>query len=131
MKNTLAKLILISAVFFTTSTSFKAAKWDLLGTKTVNYGIDRDEIVVGGWEGKFDALKIKVLKAPLNMHKVVVHFANGTEQNLELRNNFKPGSESRVIDLTGDNRIIKSVRIWYDTKNHAKKGAVVEVWGKH
>lgn len=131
MKKTMAFLTLIGTLAILSLGSFKGTKWDLLGTRVVNFALDHDEIAVTGQEGKFDAIKIKVLRAPLNMHKVVVHFANGGEQQVELRNNFAAGSESRVIDLTGDDRVIRRVSFWYDTKNKAKEKAVVELWGKH
>lgn len=109
----------------------KGQKWEMLGSRVVNFGVDHDEILVTGFEGKFEAVKIKVLRAPINMHKVVVHFANGGEQDLVIKNNFAAGGESRVIDLTGDDRVIRKISIWYDTKNKSNKKAVVQVWGRH
>lgn len=61
-------------------------------------------------------MKIKVLRSALDMHKMVVHFGDGTTQDIELRNNFKAGQESRVIDLAGNRRVITKVVFWYDTK---------------
>lgn len=129
-KHTLITLLALFLLVLGMS-SFRGIKWDLLGTRTVDFGLDHDEIAVTGWEGKFDAIKLKVLRAPLNMHKVVVHFANGGTQDVELKNNFKAGGESRVIDLTGDDRVIRKVSFWYDTKNKANKKAVIQLWGKH
>jgi hypothetical protein len=113
------------------SPSAKGPRWDLLGSRTVDFALDHDEIAVTGFEGKFEAVKIKVMRAPLNIHKVVVHFANGGEQDLLIKNNFKAGGESRVIDLTGDDRVIRRISLWYDTKNKARKKALVQVWGRH
>ena len=53
------------------------------------------------------------------MHKLVVHYGNGETENIELRNNFSAGSESRVIDL----RVIQKIVFWYDTKNLARGNA--------
>ena len=53
------------------------------------------------------------------MHKLVVHYGNGETENIELRNNFSAGSESRVIDL----RVIQKIVFWYDTKNLARRNA--------
>ena len=105
--------------------------WELLGKRIVNYAVDHDEMVVTAAEGRFTAIKIKVKAAPLNMHRCVVHFGNGESFEAELRNNFQPGSESRVIDLPASERIINRISFFYDTKNHAQKRAVVEVWGRH
>lgn len=125
-KTTIAAFLFMGLCAF----GLKGPKWDLLGTRTVKWTMDHDEIVVTGFEGKFDALKVKVLHGALNMHKMVVHFGNGGTQEVELRNNFKAGSESRVIDLTGDDRVIRKVDFWYDTKTRSKK-SVLQLWGKH
>jgi hypothetical protein len=120
---------LLPAVLLTLM-SFGAGKWDMLGSRVVNFSLDHDEIVVTGFEGKFDAVKVKVLHGALNMHKMVIHFANGGTQDVELRNNFAKGSSSRVIDLNGDDRVIRKVSFWYDSKNHGKR-SLVQLWGKH
>ena len=57
------------------------------------------------------------------MHKLVVHYGNGETENIELRNNFSAGSESRVIDLRGNKRVIQKIVFWYDTKNLARRNA--------
>ena len=57
------------------------------------------------------------------MHKLVVHYGNGETENIESRNNFSAGSESRVIDLPGNKRDIQKIVFWYDTKNLARGNA--------
>ena len=104
--------------------------WEKLGERKVNFTVDRDEIAVGKYEGFFDALQIKVKKGPINMHKMVVHFHNGTTKDIPLKNKFAAGGESRVIDLPGNNRVIDKVVFWYDTKNYSDSKAVVELWGR-
>lgn len=105
--------------------------WELLGVKKVNYGLDRDEIMVTAQEGLFNGLKLKVKRSPINIHKLAVHFGNGEVEEIELRENFRAGSESRVIDLPGNRRVIRKIVIWYDTKNLAVGKGAVEVWGRH
>ncbi|MBK9109226.1 MAG: hypothetical protein IPM92_12895 [Saprospiraceae bacterium] len=106
-------------------------RWELLGTRNVNFANDRDEIEVTAAEGMFTALKIKVLRSTMDMNKMVVHFGDGSTENIELKNMFRAGEESRVIDLPGNKRFIKKVVFWYDTKNYKKRRAVVELWGRH
>ncbi|HRG68989.1 MAG TPA: hypothetical protein PLS73_09085 [Saprospiraceae bacterium] len=106
-------------------------RWEQLGSRTVKFGMDRDEIMVTATEGFFTGLKIRVTNSALNMHKMVIHFGDGTTQDVELKNNFRAGQESRVIDLAGNRRVITKVVFWYDTKNARQTKAVVELWGKH
>jgi hypothetical protein len=146
MKNDLLLLKKIPGILFVLllcvsfSLSFAAAKpvikdhpqrWEKLGQRKVNFKVDKDEIIVGRIEGLFTALQIKVNKGPINMHRMVVHFRNGSTKEVELKNNFSAGDESRAIDLPGNVRVITKVVFWYDTKNFNDSKAVVELWGRH
>ena len=124
---------LIPLLSFNDSKDFigNQVRWEKLGQRKVNFNADKDEIGVGRFEGFFDALRLKVKKGPINMHKMVVHFHNGETKEIELRDNFTAGSESRVIDLPGNRRIIDKVVFWYDTKDFANSKAIVELWGRH
>ncbi len=123
-------LLALAAMSFTTLPD-NTRPWELLGVRQVNYAVEHDEIVVTRAEGLFTALQIKVKRGPVNMHRIVVHYGNGERDEIELRENFRAGSESRVIDLPGNKRIIKKVDFLYDTKNLANRKGVVELWGRH
>ncbi|NUO00006.1 MAG: hypothetical protein HUU01_05255 [Saprospiraceae bacterium] len=106
-------------------------KWEFLGSKKVDYTLDRDEIIVTAREGKFTAVKFLVKKSGINLHKCVVHFENGGIQELDLRENIPAGGETRVIDLDGKRRFIEKIVFWYDSKNYEDRKAVIEAWGRH
>lgn len=112
-------------------TTVENRPWELLGVRKINYGLDRDEIIVTRAEGVFTAVQLRIKRSPINMHKVAIHYGNGEMDEIELRENFRAGSASRVIDLPGNKRVIKKVVLWYDTKNLANRKGVVELWGKH
>ncbi|MCA0238339.1 MAG: DUF2541 family protein [Bacteroidetes bacterium] len=126
-----AALAALVTMSFTSLPSSDARPWELLGVKKVNYGLDRDEIDVTASEGMFTGLKLKVKHSPINMHRLAVHFGNGEVQEFDLRENFRAGSESRILDLPGNRRVIRKIVIWYDTKNLAVGKGMVEVWGRH
>lgn len=105
--------------------------WELLGARKINYGLDRDEILVTRAEGIFSAVQLRVKRGPINMHKMAIHYGNGEVEEVELRENFRAGSASRVIDLPGNKRIIRKVVFWYDTKNISARKGVIELWGRH
>lgn len=104
--------------------------WVKLGSKKVNYALDRDVIHVGINDGAFKKIRLKVTKGSLNMHKVVIEYANGQKDNINVRHNFKRGSMSRVIDLEGNNRIIRDITFWYDSDNSSRRRATLTVYGK-
>jgi Protein of unknown function (DUF2541) len=127
----LAFMLLFSSFCKAPSAIAQGGRWEKLGERKVNFALDRDEIIVGRADGRFDGLKIIVRRGAINMHKMVVHFGNGESQELELRNSIPRGGESRVIDLPGNNRVITKVVLWYDTKDRARQRAELELWGRH
>lgn len=107
-----------------------AQEWIELGSRKVNFGLDKDVIEVTYHEGTFTAIKLEVTDGGLNMHRCVIHFENGTQQEVALRYSFAKGSESRVIDLNGNRRFIKKIVFWYDSKDLQFKHATLTVWGR-
>ena len=122
-------MLALAAMSFTIESD--KGPWELLGVRKVNYALDRDEIMVTRAEGLFTGLQIRVKRGPVNMHRLVVHYGNGESEEVALRENFRAGGVSRVIDLPGNKRIIKKVVFVYDTKNLANRKALVELWGRH
>ena len=92
-------------------------RWAYLGQANVDGGNDHDNIKVGGDEGRFRALQIYVERAAIDFERVVVHYDNGGDDTLPIRGRVRAGGKSRVIDLRGDRRIIRSVEIWYARGN--------------
>lgn len=127
------KMVLTIAIgiIFTLSSFTTNGRWELLGERKVNLGLDHDRIVVGMRDGVFSKLKIKVKHSGINMHKMVVHFKNGDKQEIAIREDIAQGGESRVIDLEGKKRVITEVDFWYDTKGLINNKAIVELWGRH
>ena len=73
--------------------------------------MDHDSIGVTGSRGNFTGVKIAVGNtSAIQVYKVVVHYANGGAQELEMRNLIQAGGETSVMDLRGDERIIRTLR---------------------
>lgn len=107
-------------------------RWEKLGQRRVNYGLDRDEILVTAREGRFTSIRLKAELAPINIHRCVVHFANGSTESFRFSGgDLAAGQVSRNLDLPGNRRIITKVVFWYDTKNRARRRGRVELWGRH
>jgi hypothetical protein len=119
---------------FTTSNSSPTKNpgiWFFLGDKKVGFGVDHDVIHFGNWKDDVSQIKLKITDGPLKMYKMIIHFDNGTTQNVEMRNRFAQGSESRVIDLDGGLRHLKKIEFWYETKGFVRGRSNVNVWGKN
>jgi hypothetical protein len=126
----LASTLLIALVVGTVAPAV-ADRWEKLGRRTVNDRLDRDEIVVGADEGRFEAIAFKAEGSAVRFHKVVVHFENGETQAFN-RNHVVPrGRRSRALDLDGGKRLIEKVVFYYDEATKRRRRAAVELWGRH
>jgi len=54
-----------------------ASNWQALGSRQVDGHLDTDTIVVGGDEGAFTAIKVKVQGSALVMHDIKIVFGDG------------------------------------------------------
>jgi len=101
--------------------------WVKLGERDVDGRVDKDTIAVGKAEGKFTKLTMLVDKSDLELLDFEITFGNGEKHNPNVKHLFKEGSRTRVLDLPGDERMIKTINLKY--KNIAGGGkAHVEVW---
>lgn len=108
------------------------AGWELLGTKSVTFRNDTDNVVVTAKEGTFRRIQIVVAGNDLEMHDIMVVYANGERENIDTRMTFREGSWSRVIDLKGWSRIIRRVEFKYHSTGRLREGrATVKLYGKH
>ena len=104
--------------------------WRLLGHTQAKFSADHDAIFVAGPYDFFRRLKFKVTDAPINMVRMIVRYDDGgLPENIDIRFNIPQGGESRVIDLKGGRRKLKSVEFWYDTKGILNGRADVTLFG--
>jgi hypothetical protein len=101
--------------------------WTKLGERYVSGKVDRDSISVGAYKGKFTKLTLVVEKNDIELLEFQIVFANGERFDPALRHYFREGSRTRVIDLPGDERVIRTINMKY--KNVLSgRDAKVEVW---
>jgi len=96
----------------------------------VDGNVDHDRIKVGRDDGRFRALQIRVERAPIEFQRVVVHYGNGADEQLDIRQRINPGRSTRVIDLRGDNRVIESVEIWYARGSWSSSKPKLRLYGR-
>ncbi len=136
MKNAIlfVAITLISSLSYASSPiipNVDLGKWERLGSKKVNFRLDKDVIRVGVRDGGFTKLKVQVTGGSVNMHKMVVEYGNGQKETINIKHQFSPRTGTRVIDLNGGKRVIKDITFWYDSKNRPGGKATVHVFGRH
>lgn len=110
---------------------FQPKDWEKLGSRVVNMKADHDEIMVTLADGIFTKVRLKIMKAPIHLLNMNIVFGNGNNKNVVFNKKFAPGTMTRVIDLPGNKRIIKKVKLNYKSVPTQKGRAVVVLLGKH
>ena len=105
--------------------------WVKLGSVKAGHDADHDRITVAGPADNFRKLKFKVKNASLTMRQVVVTYDDGVPEKLDVKENLAAGAETRVIDLHGGKRSIRTIEFWYETKNNKGDKAEVVAFGQH
>ena len=108
-----------------------AQRWAYLGEANVDGAADHDNIVVTGSRGAFRAILIRVQKAPIEFDRVVVHYGDGDSEPIHIRSRIPAGGQTRVIDLPGNRRIIRSVEFWYARASRSPRRPRVRLFGMH
>jgi hypothetical protein len=102
----------------------------MLGERMVDFRADHDVISVGNYEGFFRAISFQVEKNDIELFNLVVVYGNGEREKIGTRLVFHEGSRSRVVDLPGGKRRIKSIQFTYKTVGTWAEGrARVLVYG--
>ncbi len=126
----LAGLTLAVAAASTPIPAEAQARFEMLGTHTVNFGADRDVIRLSPYEGTFRGIQLRVKRHGIEFFDLKVVYGNGEVDDVPVRRFIAAGGETRLIDLRGGRRFIREVRMVYRTvPNFSGAPAIVEVWG--
>jgi len=101
-----------------------------LGEAHVDGAVDHDKIKVGRSEGRFRAIQLRVDRAAIEFRHVVVHYANGTSEEVQVRQRIRAGGSTRDIDLRGADRVIESVELWYEKASYGSRRPRVRLFGR-
>jgi hypothetical protein len=103
--------------------------WVKLGERWVDGVRDRDVITVGAREGHYRRAMIVVEHSALEMFDVVFTFGDGTRFEPSTRHVFSANTRSHVIDLPGNERIIRTVEFRYGNLPGGGR-AQAELWAQ-
>lgn len=123
-------LLAVFAMIFTAGATAVSAQWESLGTKEVKDRSEQDTWHITAAKGEYRKIKFSVGNRQVHFYKCEVTFTNGEKINVEIRNNIRPGGETRAIDLPGKDRYISKVDIWYEAVT-VRRGvrSQVTLWG--
>ncbi len=104
------------------------AGWHKIGEVTADFKAEKDELVVMGAD-KFKSIKLYVKDAPMNISDLEIYYEDGSQESVALKNEFKAGGESRVIDIKSAVSIKKVVFTYKSVANSKDEKATVELYG--
>jgi hypothetical protein len=104
-------------------------RWEYLGQSNVDRMRDHDSIRVYA-RGAFRAIQLRVQGGEIEFQRVVVHFGNGADSEVEIRDRIRSGGQTRAIDLPGDDRRINSVEVWYGKGNWGRRRPNLKLYGR-
>ena len=104
-------------------------RWERLGDSRVDGKRDHDNIRVNA-RGGFRAIRFFVQGGDIEIQRVVVHFENGADTEVEVRERIRNGRTTRAIDLPGDERRIRSVEFWYGRDNWGRSRPQLVLYGR-
>lgn len=87
--------------------------WDFLGDTQIDSTRDHDRIQVTRRNGVFLAIQLRVSGDAIFFDRVVVHFGDGTSEQLAVRDRIWPEGRNHIIALSGERRVVESVELWY------------------
>lgn len=84
-----------------------------IGSITYETRPEREVINLSGREGEFRALRFEVRQADAEVLDLRLVYANGQTEDIRVRQVFRAGSSSRVIDIANWRRGVKQIIITY------------------
>ena len=103
--------------------------WRVIAKTTAHAGVDHDVVRVTGADN-FRKLKLKVTDSGLNMIRMIVTYDGGGVQKIALKQYIPKNGESRIIDLNGGSRSIRTIEYWYEDTGFLNGRADLTVYGR-
>jgi hypothetical protein len=88
----------------------------MLGTAHVDKSEDHKTIYVGSEAGQFHSIQLRV-SGPVESQRVIVHFGDGSKEELADAERVRSGGKARGLNLPGERRTIDSVELRYSKEN--------------
>lgn len=111
-RNPIAAVFLL-ALTFATSLSAHGDFWDFLGSTPIDRGQDHEDIQVTRHDGAFRALQLRVSGEAIFFDRFIIHFADGSSQQVPVSSRIAAQGQNYVIELPEERRVVDSLELWY------------------
>ena len=111
-KCSLHAIVGLLAFALATSLFARGQFWDFLGYTEVDSSQNHSRIQITRRDVHFCTIQLRVSGDPIFFDRLVVHFDDGTSQELMVSERISPGGRNYVIELRGE-RTVETVELWY------------------
>lgn len=87
--------------------------WDFLGDAQISGTRDHEKIKVARRNAALHAIQLRISGDAIFLDRILVHFGDGTSEEMAVQGRIWPGGENRVIGISGEPRAVESVELWY------------------
>lgn len=129
LKAGLAGFAALALSFVHAAPASAGGQWVLVGQQPVAKNVDHDTFAVGWGNGRYDALRFRVLGNRVAVGQVRVFYGNGTSEHLNVREHLQPGQTTIAYDLKGEHRVITRIEMLYQTASYYGPPATMQVYG--
>jgi hypothetical protein len=106
----------------------KGSGWQKIGETTASFKMQNESIAVLGAD-EFQAIKLKVVDAPLNIERLQVFYESGKMEDIDVKSQLKAGAETQSFSLKNDEGIRKVAFTYKTVPNSRGEKAQVELLG--
>lgn len=103
--------------------------WQKIGETEASFQSQDESIAVIGAD-EFEAIKIRVEEAPLQIERLQVFYESGDMEEIDVKQKMNPGDESKIFNLEKPTRDIQKVAFTYHTVSNSEGDkADIELYG--
>ena len=87
--------------------------WDFLGYTQVDGSRDHGNIQIARRDYLFRTVQVRIAGDAIFFDHLVVHFGDGTDQEVMISGRISPAQKMYIIDLPAEGRVLESVELFY------------------
>ena len=100
-------------LFFAAYLSANGQIWDFLGNTQIDGRLDHGKIEIGRRDHRFHAIQLRIRGDAIFFDHVLVHFDDGSCQNVAISGRISSEQKEYLISLPGEGRALDSVEFFY------------------
>jgi|SRR5215469_7860148 len=122
-----ATAVLLTLIY-ATSLFARSQVWNFLGYTKVDRNRDHGRIEVPRRDQLFRTIQLRITGNAIFFDRLVIHFGNGTSQELAVGGRISPEGKEYVVEFPGDGRTLESLEFWY-YREHWDHSPSVSLYG--